>query len=215
MPATHMQPAAQFLTPGGVPAQSHRVPQEREMRAMEASARQAQGHAPNAAMAAPFMGERPGQAQQPQARESRQEAHAQQHLQPPAAFPAPAMAAAPRADARDAATAALAGHDRARAGEREREDAMRQRWQDAAPPAHAQWAEETAMRAPQQPHVPHAAMQQAIPQAQPTRRAEMPQEPHRPQAQAPRAASPEVHREQPHREPQHQEPGQHHAHERS
>ncbi len=214
MPATHMQPAAQFLTPGGVPAQPHRVPQEREMRAMEASARQAQGHAPNAALAAPFMSERPGQAQQPPARESRQEAHAQQHLQPQAAFPAPAMGAAPRADAREAAMAAPAGHDRARGGEREREDAMRQRWQDAAPPAHAQRAEEAAMRAQQQ-HVPHAAMQQAIPQAQPPRRAEMPQEPHRPQVQAPRAASPEVHREQPHREPQHQEPGQHHAHERS
>ncbi|WP_343590005.1 DUF3300 domain-containing protein [Paracidovorax wautersii] len=212
MPATHMQLAAPFLTPGGVPAQPHRVPQEREMRAMEASARQAQGHAPNAAMAAPFMGERPGQAQQLPSHESRQEVHAQQHLQPQAAFAAPAMAAAPRADARDAAMAAPAGHDRARAGEREREDAMRQRWQDA-PPAHAQRAEDAAMRA-QQPHVPHAAMQ-AIPQAQPPRRAEMPQPPHRPQAQAPHAASPEVHREQPHREQQHQEPGPHHAHERS
>ncbi len=212
MPATHMQPAAPFLTPGGVPAQPHRVPQEREMRAMEASARQAQGHAPNAAMAAPFMGERPGQAQQLSSHESRQEVRAQQHLQPQAAFAAPAMVAAPRADARDAAMAAPAGHDRARAGEREREDAMRQRWQDA-PPAHAQRADDAAMRA-QQPHVPHAAMQ-AIPQAQPPRRAEMPQQPHRPQAQAPHAASPEVHREAPHREPQHQEPGPHHAHERS
>ncbi len=212
MPATHMQPAAPFLTPGGVPAQPHRVPQEREMRAMEASARQAQGHAPNAAMAAPFMAERPGQAQQPPAPEPRQEMHAQQHVQPQAAFSAPAMAAAPRADAREAATAAPAGHDRARGGEREREDAMRQRWQDASP-AHAQRAEEAAMRAQQQ-HVPHAAMQ-AIPQAQPPRRAEMPQEPHRPQAQAPHAAAPEAHREAPHREPQHQEPGQRHAHERS
>lgn len=194
MPATHMQPSAQFLTTGGVAAPPHRVPQERERRAVDVSARQARGQGPG------------------------QDAHAAQHPQPQATLPAPApapararaRAAAPRDDAREALMAAPAGHDRGRAGDRERGDAMRQRWQDAAP-AHAQRAEEAAMRSPQ--HVAHAAMQDT-PLAPHPRRAEMPSEPHRPPSHAPHAAAPELHREAPRRESQPQEPGRHHAHER-
>ncbi len=212
MPAARMQPAARFLTPGGMPAQPHPVQQELGRHGLEPQAAHAQG--PAAALPSSFRDQRPEPSSQPPSRhEAPQTAQQLRGMQPPVHAPSalPAMDAAPHGGWREPAPSAQSA--RTRDGERER---MREEMQPQ------RRAEAPAFRPSQpspQPQMPQAPQVREIREMHreapaPERRPEQHEAAQRPMAAAPQRAMPAEHREPPHREGAPQADPHHHARER-